>query len=137
MRYLVDTNFLSELRRGSRADRGVVRWLNTVPTDEWHVSVITDYELEVGVLSMERRDPKQASELRYWLMSVRESYETRLLPITPEIGRVCATIQVPDRRQLSDALIAATAIHHGLAVITRNEKDFDVPGLLVINPFSG
>ncbi len=105
-----------------------MRWLNTVPTDEWHVSVITDYELEVGVLSMERRDPKQASELRYWLMSVRESYETRLLPITPEIGRVCATIQVPDRRQLSDALIAATAIHHGLAVITRNEKDFDVPG---------
>lgn len=137
MRYLVDTNFLSELRRGSRADPGVVRWLNSVPTDDWAVSVVTDYELEVGLLGLQRRDPTQASELRRWVTDVRESYESRLLPVTSEIGRVCATIQVPNRRQLPDALIAATALHHGLTVITRNARDFDVPGLAVINPFSG
>ena len=114
----------------------MVHWLSTVPTDEWHVSVITDYELEVGVLGLYRRDPKQASGLRRWLMGMRENYESRLLPILPEIARICATIQVPDRRQLGDAMIAATAIHHGLTVVTRNEKDFDVPGLAVINPFS-
>lgn len=136
MRYLVDTNFLSELRRGSRADPGVVGWLNSVPTDEWNVSVVTDYELEVGLLGLQRRDPKQATELRRWVTDLRDSYESRLLSITPEIGRICAAIQVPDRRQLSDALIAATALHHGLAVVTRNERDFDVPGLAVINPFS-
>ena len=67
MRYLVDTNFLSELRRGSRADPGVVDWLNSVPTDEWNVSVVTDYELEVGLLALQRRDPKQATELRRWV----------------------------------------------------------------------
>lgn len=135
MRYLVDTNLLSELRRGSRADPGVIRWVKGTPTIQWKVSVITDYELEVGVLGLERRDQRQAASLRRWLIELREGYESRLLPITPEIAKICAAIQVPDRRQLSDALIAATALHHGLTVVTRNEKDFEIPGLAVVNPF--
>lgn len=135
MKYLVDTNLLSELRRGERADPGVVRWLESVHRDDWNVSVITDYELEVGLRGLRRRDPRQAVELERWVTRMREGYAHRLLPVTVEIGRICAAIQVPNRRQLTDALIAATALHHGLTVVTRNVCDFDVPGLRVLNPF--
>lgn len=101
------------------------------------ISVISDYELERGVLMLGRRDPRQAQALRRWLDGVRLELGVRILPITAEIARACAGINVPDRRPWADSLIAATALHHGLTVVTRNEKDFEVAGLAVVNPFSG
>lgn len=135
--YLLDTNVISETRRRGGADRGVLAWLAEVGADQWRVSVVTDYELELGLVAMRRRDERQAALLQIWLTNARRGYESRMLPVTAEIGRICAAIQVPDRRQLTDALIAATAVHHGLTLVTRNVRDFDVPGLDVIDPFSG
>lgn len=134
--FLVDTNVISETRRPERADPRVLEWLERVE-DDWWVSVITDYELEFGLAGILRRDPRQAAMLQAWLVRARSNYESKLLPITPEIGRICARIQIPDRRPFTDAFIAATALHHGLTVVTRNVRDFDVPGLKVLNPFEG
>lgn len=134
--YLLDTNVLSETSRPLRMNPGVRAWLESVPASALHFSVVTDLELERGALLQERKDALRAVSLRRWLVSLRRSMDTRLLDLTPEIARICAAIQVPDRRPLADALIAATALHHGLIMVTRNERDFDVPGLRVLNPFS-
>lgn len=134
--YLLDTNVISEGRRPDRGDPGALKWLAALGPDQWWISVVTDYELELGAAGMRYRDARQAALLDLWLSHARRGYGARLLPVTAEIGRICATIQVPNRRQLSDALIAATALHHGLTLVTRNEKDFDIPGLAVLNPFS-
>lgn len=133
--FLVDTNVFSETRR-RQVDRGVERWFAATPSSQIHMSVITDFELETGMLLMQHRDPAQATALRQWIGSVRTALSQPMLDITPEIARVCAAIQVPHRLPFDDALIAATALHHGLTVVTRNVKDFDVPGLQVIDPFS-
>lgn len=134
--YLVDTNVFSETRRRV-VDAGVRKWFDAVRSDDLYMSAITDLELERGMLMQRRRDPAQSAALATWIGSVRAGVVGRVLDVTVEIARVCAAIQIPDRRPLGDALIAATALHHGLTVVTRNEKDFDVPGLQVVNPFTG
>lgn len=133
--YLIDTNILSETLHPARGDRRAVEWLDRAHVHELYLSAITDFELEIGVLMKERRDPQGAPRYRAWLGEVRKEFTPRILPITPEIARTCAMISVPDRRPLADAFIAATALHHGLTVVTRNVRDFDVPGLSVFNPF--
>lgn len=133
--YLVDTNVISETRRPVSGNRGALRWLDSVDPALMHLSVVTDLELERGVLSMERRDAAQGVQLRAWVESVRAEFSERLLAIGPTTARICARIQVPDRRPIADALIAATALEHGFTVVTRNVHDFDIPGLHVIDPF--
>lgn len=133
--FLVDTNVFSETRK-RRVDPRVERWFAATPASQIHMSVITDFELERGMLLVQHRDPAQATALRRWVDSVRTGLSNPMLEVTPEIARVCAAIQVPYRRPLEDALLAATALHHDLTVVTRNVKDFDVPGLRVIDPFS-
>lgn len=132
--YLVDTNILSETRRPIQGERKVLDWLDAVGSHDLYLSAITDYELEVGVLAKERRHPGGARRHRGWLSGVRQEFGRRTLPVTPEIARICARINVPDRRPLADSLIAATALHHGFTVVTRDVRDFDVPGLAVIDP---
>lgn len=134
--FLVDTNVFSETRK-RRVDPRVERWFAATPASQIHMSVITDFELERGMLLVQHREPAQATALRRWVDSVRTGLSNPMLEVTPEIARVCAAIQVPHRRPLEDALLAATALHHDLTVVTRNVKDFDVPGLRVIDPFSG
>lgn len=132
--YLLDTNVISETRR-PRPNPGVSAWFASASIDALHASAVTDYELERGLLALQRRDPRQADRLRPWLISVRRELGPRILDVTAEVARICAGLSVPDRRPFPDALIAATALHHGLIVVTRNEGDFDVPGLRVLNPF--
>ncbi|MFT4259234.1 type II toxin-antitoxin system VapC family toxin [Microbacterium sp.] len=135
--YLVDTNTFSEARRSGAVGEAAREWMATVAFEGLFMSVISDFELERGVLLLERRDLRQGIALRQWLNGIRLQFGQRMLPVTAEIARICAAIQVPDRRPFPDALIAATALHHGLTVVTRNVRDFEVPGLAVINPCEG
>ena len=138
--YVLDTNVVSELRkaRAGKANPGVSDWAGSVPATLMFVSVISLHELEHGVLLAERRDPDQGALLRTWLdQSVGRAFEDRFLPVTADVARQAAGLHVPDPAPFRDALIAATALHHGMTVITRNMSDFErFDELDVVNPWT-
>lgn len=136
--YLLDTNVISELRkaRAGKADRTVAAWAAGIPLAQLFVSVVTIHELEVCVLLAERQDARQGRLLRTWLDGrVVAGFGTRILPVDTAIVRRSARLHVPDPRPFRDALIAATALVHGLTVATRNVKDFEPTGALLVNPW--
>ncbi|MBB3834621.1 hypothetical protein FHR55_002859 [Xanthomonas arboricola] len=138
MMYVLDTNVLSELRKVSlgKADANVAAWAERVDAADLFVSVITVMELELGVLSIERRDLAQGATLRSWLeQHVLPEFYGRTLPIDTAVAQRCARLHVPDKRGERDALIAATALVHGMAVVTRNAADFQPTGVTVVNPW--
>ncbi|MGY2443206.1 PIN domain-containing protein [Pseudomonas sp. SDO52101_S400] len=133
--YLLDTNVISELRK-PQADKNVVAWARTVISPRMFISAITLKELETGVLRIERRDPAQGKILRTWLKRhVMPAFDARILPVDAAVALRCARIHVPDQANESDALIAATALVHGLTVVTRNTGDFESSGVALINPW--
>ncbi|RBC03960.1 type II toxin-antitoxin system VapC family toxin [Pseudomonas sp. MWU12-2115] len=133
--YLLDTNVISELRK-PQADANVVSWAKSVTAPRLYISAITLKELETGVLRMERRDPAQGKLLRSWLTRhVMPAFEARILPVDAAVALRCASLHVPDQTNESDALIAATALVHGLTVVTRNVGDFQSSGVALINPW--
>jgi len=135
--YLLDTNVVSELRKAGRADSNVVAWASKVATGTLYISAITLLEIELGILSLERRDQPQASILRVWMQShVLPAFEGRVLPVDTAVALQCAQLHVPNRRAERDALIAATAVVHGMTVVTRNVNDFERTGALLINPWA-
>ncbi|MBO0904384.1 type II toxin-antitoxin system VapC family toxin [Jiella sp. MQZ13P-4] len=138
MVYLFDTNVISALRNPAKIDEGVAASLQALPLETAYVSAITLMELEIGVLGMERRDPRQGASLRRWLLSFRAEIKAdRIIAVSEGIGVTCAAIQVPNRRPLADALIAATALVHGLTLVTRNVKDFrKIDGLRLLDPWA-
>lgn len=134
--YLLDTNVISELRDPARAHSGVRAWEATVAPAMVFLSAISLFEIEYGVLLMERRDPKQGRALRSWLTKkVVPAFEGRVLPVSAEVAVRCAALMVPNPRPLRDALIAATALVHGLTVVTRNVSDFEPTGVGLLNPW--
>ncbi|MBV6651675.1 MAG: type II toxin-antitoxin system VapC family toxin [Hoeflea sp.] len=140
MTFLLDTNVISELRKAGdgRADTNVTAWVAEQDATAFLISAITILELERGVLSVQRRDPKQGGRLRKWLDDhVRPQFTGRILPIDDAIATRCAQLHIPDRRNEADALIAATALVHNLSVVTRNVKDFHETGVVVIDPWQG
>lgn len=133
--YLLDTNVISELRK-PKADKNVIAWANTVIAPRLFISAITLKELETGVLRMERRDPAQGKVLRHWLKRhVMPAFDARILPVDASVALRCASLHMPDSANESDALIAATALVHGLTVVTRNTGDFKSSGVALINPW--
>jgi predicted nucleic acid-binding protein len=135
---LLDTNVVSELRniRTGKADLNVARWAEGLVTTDLYLSVITLQELEMGVLLCERRDPAQGALLRVWLDEhVLPAFEGRILPIDSAVAKCSASLHVPDPRPVHDAFIAATALVHGMTVVTRNVADFLTTGVGIINPW--
>jgi len=134
--FLLDTNVVSELRRPERADANVRAWASSTPAELYAISVVTVLELERGTLLTERRDALQGAILRPWLHhEVLTRLATRILTIDVAIARRCASLHVPDPRPERDALIAATALTHGLTVVTRNTVDFEPMGVALLNPW--
>lgn len=136
--YLLDTNVVSELRKGAKAHPNVVAWANATEMGALFVSAITILELEYGVLLVERRDAAQGAVLRSWLDThVVPALAGRVLAVDATVAKRCARLHVPDRRSERDALIAATAWVHGFVVVTRNEGDFEGTGVHTLNPWEG
>lgn len=136
--FVLDTNVVSELRkvRAGKADKRVARWADSVDAVELYLSAITVQELEIGVLLAERRDPAKGAVLRTWLNShVLPAFADRILPVDTAVALRSAQINVPEPRPVRDGLIAATALVHGMAVVTRNVADFEPMGVPVVNPW--
>lgn len=138
MMYVLDTNVVSELRkvRLGKADANVTAWTASVDAADLFVSAITIMELELGVLSVERKDAAQGAMLRSWLEQyVLPEFSSRTLSVDTAVAQRCARLHVPDKRGERDALIAATALVHGMTVVTRNVADFKPTGVSIINPW--
>lgn len=138
--YLLDTNVVSELRkvRIGQADARVARWAGSVAASDLFLSVTTVQELEIGVLLAKRRDAAQGAILRVWLEDrVLPALADRILAVDTAVARASAGLHVPDPRPVRDALIAATALVHGMTVVSRNVADFAAMGVALVNPWEG
>lgn len=136
--YLLDTNVVSELRkvRAGKADSHVAEWADRMDAADLYLSAISIQELEIGVLLAERRDPSQGAIFRAWLNGhVLPAFTGRILPIDTAVVQRSARLHVPDPRPVRDGLIAATALVHGMTIVTRNVADFEPTGALIFNPW--
>ena len=136
--YMLDTNVVSEIRkiRLGKADEFVSQWSDSVNTAELYLSVITLQELEIGVLLAEYRNPAKGALLRGWLnKQVIPAFSGRILPVDTAVVIRSAKLHVPNPRPVRDGLIAATALVHGMTVVTRNISDFASCGVALINPW--
>jgi toxin FitB len=135
---LLDTNVVSELRKAKsgKADPSVTAWAARIPAGSLYLSAISLLELEMGVLQIERRDVAQGMILRTWLDAhVLPTFAGRVLSVDSAVALQCARLQVPNKLSERDAMIAATALVHGMTVVTRNVADFEASGVPLINPW--
>ncbi|MDP4909729.1 MAG: type II toxin-antitoxin system VapC family toxin [Burkholderiaceae bacterium] len=140
MMYVLDTNVVSELRkiRLGKADAQFAIWADSIEAMDLYLSVITIQELEIGVLLAERRDPSQGAVFRLWLNGhVIPAFNGRILDVDTAVAQRSAKLHIPDPRPVRDGLIAATALVHGMTVVTRNVADFEPTGVKTLNPWQG
>lgn len=135
MSYLLDTNVISELRKGSRCNRGVSTWFDELADDEIFLSVLTLGEIRKGIGLTSRRDPTAAAALTGWLAGLVAAYGDRILPIDLEVAEEWGSLNVPDPLPVVDGLLAATARVHDLTLATRNARDIERTGAAFFNPF--
>ena len=135
MSYLVDTNVISELRKGKRCNRHVAAWFASIDDEEIFFSVLTIGELRRGVERIQRRDEKGAAALNVWLRGIVDSADDRILPVDRAVAEEWGRMNVPDPLPVIDGLLAATAKIHGLSFATRNTKDIARSRVSCLNPF--
>lgn len=137
--FLIDTNVISESRkvRSGRAAPEVVTWLKATDPSTTFLSAMSLFELELGAVQIERRDPTQGEYLRRWLdHTVKPGFAGRVLAMDQAVAAACAALHVPDPVSERDGWIAATALIHGLTVVTRNIADFEATGVNILNPWN-
>ncbi len=130
--YLLDTNIISEARRGTPQ---AVSWLRSVNPLSVHLSVLTLGEIMRGIALKQKTDPKSADHLKEWLRGIRHDHADRILPLTDGIAVEWGRIAAIRPRGDVDGLIAATAIVHDLILVTRNVRDFEDTGATLVNPW--
>ena len=132
--YMLDTNVISELRKGKKAEQRVRIWAQAAAAN-LYLSAVSVLELEIGALLVEHRDRKQGAILRGWIDGhVLPSFSGRILAIDTVVAQRCASLDVPNPRSDRAALIEATALVHGMTVVTRNASHFEATGVTVVNP---
>lgn len=136
MSFLVDTNVVSELRKGRRCDPNVWQWYGSLADEEVFLSVLSIGELRRGVELIRRRDTRSADSLDAWLAQIVSAHAERLLPVDGNVADMWGRMSVPDPVPVIDGLIAATAMVHGLTLATRNVKDIERTGVSFVNPFT-
>ena len=137
--FLLDTNVISELRKAGdgKADPAVVAWLSGMDASAFYLSAITVMELDLGIRLIERRDAVQGARLRSWMDNqVLPEFAERTIPVDTAVALRCAPLHVPDPRPERDAFIAATALVHGMTIVTRNVADFAPLGVEIVNPWT-
>ena len=134
--FILDTNVISELRIGKpNASQAVIDWSKTQPTSRLFLSVVTIFELERGVLLLERKTPSEGANLRKWLEEIKLNFADRVLSYAAETAVICAALHVPNPKPERDAMIAASALEHKFTVVTRNVADFADTGVELVNPW--
>ena len=140
---ILDTNVLSEMRKASRTkesspkmDPRVEKWVNSASAPDLHISVVSILELERGFYLLKQRDPTQAELIRLWVRDrILPSFEGRILSVDLAIAQRCAALVIPKPIEYRDSLIAATALVHGMTVVTRNVRHFEPTGATLLNPW--
>jgi toxin FitB len=133
--FLLDTNVVSELRKGARADAGVRAWFDDHETDQLWLSVLVVGELRRGAELLRRRDNRAGKRLSDWLATFTSEYGDRIIPITTEVCERWALLNVPDPLPVIDGLLAATALERDLVFVTRNTADVERTGVALVDPF--
>jgi toxin FitB len=133
--YLLDTNVVSELRKGARGNQNLLNWFNATEEDELFLSVLVLGEVRAGVDRIRSKDPAQAQALEQWLLDLNENFAERIIPITAPIADRWGRLNAGDPLSVIDSLIAATALENDLTLVTRNIDDVRRTGVKLLNPF--
>lgn len=136
MKFLLDTNVISEIRKRERAHPNVVKWVTETPVKEIGTSVVVLAEIRRGIELKRRSDPVQAESFDRWFQQMRTRLGDRVLPIDEPVAEAWAVLSVPDPLPLIDGLLAATAKVHGLTLVTRNVADVVRTGVSILDPFA-
>jgi len=134
--WLLDTNILSELRKGSRCHPNVAGWIATVDRETTYTSVLVVGEIRRGIDSVRRRDARQASAFEAWLEQVRRAFAGRILGVDERVAEQWGRLNVPDPVPVIDGLLAATARVHDMTLVTRNVADLERSDVRLLNPFA-
>jgi toxin FitB len=134
--FLIDTNVLSELRKGRRAAPAVLAWFETVPEEGAFVSVLSLGEIRRGIEQARRRQAANVQSLERWFTLLQQDWSERILPIDPSVADVWGRFEAFGRLPIVDALLAATAIARDLVLATRNVKDVAPTGVRFVDPFA-
>jgi hypothetical protein len=135
MRYLIDTNIIAEVRKGTRCDPRVSRWWAGIADADLFVSVLVLGEIRKGIELARPRDPAKAAALERWLNTVRHMFGRRILPIDQAVADAWGRLNASQPRPTVDSLLAATAQVYDLTLVTRNLTDMPKAGIAMLNPF--
>jgi toxin FitB len=135
MAFLLDTNVLSELRKGLRCEAKVRQWAQPTVSARHCISVLSLGEIRKGIELLRRKSPAQCTAFERWLSRLQNDYDRDILPVTEEIACRWGRLMVNRTLPVIDGLLAATALEHNLTIATRNAADFQSTGVTLINPF--
>ena len=137
MAFLLDTNVVSAARRLKKQASEFQNFMETFPLEGAYISAVTVMEVQFGIQQESKKDPDFAANLARWLQSILlVDFSDRILPFDTTIALRTGTLPTPNKRPSPDAMIAATALHHGLTVVTRNISDFEPLGVPCLNPWT-